>query len=604
MSNTDVERPYDDAPMSDPEPTPPPAPRRRRRWPWVVGLLVLLAVWGVFAALSLNQARERTQAGIDRLEQARDVLTPTGLVRGDGIELLRGAHGDFSEARDAVRSPLLAPLRVLPVVGRQVRSVESMTAAAADVVDAGVDAIDASRAELRRTKPQGAQRVVIAENLSSIAAEAHDRVRRVDLGPSEALVGPLRDARRRFARELRQLEEASLRSAQASRGMAEFLRGPSQYLVFAANNNEMRVGSGTFLSMGLLTVRDGAFDLGEMTPAVDYQLPPGAVEVRGDFADRWGWLEPNVEWRNLASSPLFPTQAKLASEMWTALGNPPVDGVLSLDPVALRALIQATHPVIIDGKQYGPNNVLEEIFLNQYQGIVGYPENQVRRDRLSDIARAAIQNLDGDFETVDLVDSLRAAADGRHIMGWSNKRVQQAGWSAAGIAGTVERNSLLLGVHNRGGNKLDQFLNVRADLATDTDENGTAVSIAVEMENTAPTGLPQYVAGPYPNAIGSEEGKYQGLLVAELPNLARDMSITGPAGEEMPLVAVGRDEEAWVVAAYIEAPRGATAEATVHFRLPEGARDLQVEPSARVPAIEWGYGAEEWRDEQGRDIAW
>jgi hypothetical protein len=335
------------------------------------------------------------------------------------------------------------------------------------------------------------------------------------------------------------------------------------------------------------------------------------VKIGGDFAKRWGWLEPNREWRNLASSPLFPSQASLASKMWTALGKPPVDGALALDPIALRALIQATHPVRVEGKQYGPNNVLGEIYLNQYSGIVGYPENQVRRDRLSQIARAAIQNLEGDFETVDLVDALRGAADGRHIMGWSRKRVEQLGWSAAGIAGTVERDSLLLGVHNRGGNKLDQFLNVTAALATKPDSLGTAVTVGVRMQNSAPEGLPQYVSGPYPNAIGSREGLYQGLLVAELPALARDMYITGPDGKRLPLVAVGRDGDAWVVSAYVEAARGAVARATVHFRLPPGARTIQVEPSARVPAIEWGYGAggaekavDQWRDEAAHDVAW
>jgi hypothetical protein len=345
-------------------------------------------------------------------------------------------------------------------------------------------------------------------------------------------------------------------------------------------------------------------DLGEMNPSVDYQLPPGAVKLTGDFAKRWGWLKPNEEWRNLASSPLFPTQAKLAARMWAARGNPPIDGVLALDPVALRALVRATHPVQVEGKQYGPNNLLQEIYLYQYSGIVGYPENQARRDRLSQIARAAIKNLEDDFNTVDLVDSLRGAAVGRHILGWSSDRVEQAGWTAAGVAGVMDRNSLLLGVHNRGGNKLDQFLQTTARLRTEGDDNGTAVTIRVAMHNTTPTGLPQYVAGPYPNAVGSREGRYQGLLVAELPALARDFFVTGPDGKRIPLVAVGKDEEQWVVAAYVEADRGATARATVHFRLPEGPDDLHVEPSARVPAIEWEYGAESWSDEQGHDVAW
>jgi hypothetical protein len=572
----------------------------------VVGILVVLGLWGAFTAQALNSARKHTQAGVDHLEEARDVLTPRGLVRGDGIDLLRDARTEFAAARRQVRSPLVAPLRVLPIVGRQVRSVDALTGAAADVVNAGVNAIDGARSQLRTVKPVGHQRVVLVQRLREVAAVAYAKIAGVDLGPSKALIGPLRDARDRFARELHKLEESTARSRDAAAGMAKFLKGPNRYLVFAANNNEMRVGSGTFLSVGTLTVNDGSFDLGEMRTTADLQVPADvAPKLTGDFAKRWGWLEPNQEWRNLAASPLFPTQAALAAKMWAALGNPKVDGVLALDPVALKALVQATHPVIVEGKQYGPDNLLPEVYLNQYYGITLTDEvQQARRDRLSAIARAAIQNLQGDFDTTELIDSLRVAAEGRHIIGWSKDKAEQGGWEAAGIAGRLEPESLLLGLHNRGGNKLDQFLDVQADLHTATDDKGTAVSIEVTVKNNSPTGLPQYVAGPYPNAIGSAEGLYQGLLVAELPHLARDLYITGPDGKRLTLNAVGRDGDQWVVAAYVEAARGQSTTATVHFRLPNGSRELSVEPSARVPAIEWRHDGEQWRDEGARDVSW
>src|SRR5689334_3978645 len=110
-------RPYDDEPMTDPAP-PARARRRRRRWPWVVGVLVVLLAWGAYTAKSLNDARKQAQAGNDQLAHARDVLTPTGLVRGEGIDVLQSAYRDFSGARDKVRSPLVLPLKFLPVVGR------------------------------------------------------------------------------------------------------------------------------------------------------------------------------------------------------------------------------------------------------------------------------------------------------------------------------------------------------------------------------------------------------------------------------------------------------------------------------------------------------
>jgi hypothetical protein len=596
---------YDDAPMTQ-LPTSRRA-RRRRRWPIVLVILAALVAWGVIAALKMNHARVRTQAGIDQLQQARDVLSPTGLVKGEGIDQLRAAETDFSSARRDIRSPFLTPLRWLPVVGRQVRSVDAMTGAAAQVVNAGVDAIEGARTALR-SPAHGHERVVIVQKLGVISDTAYRKITSVDLGPSKALIGPLQHARARFSTQLAKLADATQRSSEASKGMARFLEGPSHYLVFAANNNEMRVGSGTFLQVGEMTVSDGSFDLGPLTPSQELDLPPGAVQPTGDFAKRWGWLIPSQEWRNLGSSPLFPTQAVLATQMWGALGRGKVDGVLALDPVALRALIQATHPVTVDGKQYGPDNVLSEIYLSQYYGVQGDLSNvlnQARRDRLSLIARAAVDNLQGKFDTAKLADSLRQAAVGRHVLGWSSDKIEQQGWVAAGVAGTMQPDSLLLGVHNRGGNKLDQFLNVSSKITTTRDAQGTAVTLDVKMHNGSPTGLPNYVSGPYPLAVGSKEGLYQGLLVAELPSLARDMYITTPAGKRLPLAAVGADQTQWVVSTYIQAGRGQTAEAIVHFRLPPASRSMSIEPSARVPAVGWSHGSSDtWFDDQPHAIAW
>ena len=41
---------------------------------------------------------------------------------------------------------------------------------------------------------------------------------------------------------------------------------------------------------------------------------------------------------------------------------------------------------------------------------------------------------------------------------WSADPAEQAGWATVQVAGNVEAGLMLLGVHNRGGNKLDQFL--------------------------------------------------------------------------------------------------------------------------------------------------
>ena len=572
----------------------------------MLGVAVLaLVVWAVLAAAVLLRARRDTYAGIDKLQQAREVLTPKALVEGEGVDLLRDAQADFERAHSGVRSPLLAPLRVLPVIGRQVRAVDGMTNGAAEVVDAGTEAIEGAGDALDRAQPKGDARVAVVRELGAVVARASARLNAVDLGPGDALVGPVQSARERFDAELTDLRGAIGDMRDATDALAGFLQGPRRYLLLAANNAEMRVGSGTFLSAGVLKVERGNLELGDMRPIEEFEVPAGAVRIEGDLADRWGWLQPNREWRNLGASPWFDSQAALAAQMWKARTGEEVDGVLALDPIALRALLEATGPVEVEGVKIDAGNVVSEILLDQYRGLVGYPQDQPRRDRLNAIARAAMDSLEsGEWETVDLVDALRRAAGGRHVLAWSARSEEQRGWRGAGIAGDLEDESVLLGVHNRGGNKLDQFLDVRAAVSTTANGEGTEVRILVEMRNRAPEGLPQYVAGPFPAAEGAVEGLYQGLLVAELPRLARDFYMTDASGERLDLVAGGADGPSWVVASYVEVPRGASRRVVVRFRLPEGSNALVVEPSARVPAVAWTFAGDGWTDEAGRRIEW
>lgn len=583
-----------------------PNPPRRRRALWFAVGGVLVVAWAALVVAELAQVRRDTQSGIDKLESARDVLTPTGLVKGEGVDLLRDAQADFRRARNRVRSPLVAPLRILPVVGRQVRSVDALAGAATTVVDVGVEAVEDAGGLLDGSHPQGAERIALTRRLSEVAARSASRLARVDLGPGHALVGPIRDARLRFGEELGRLRDASRDMQDATEAFAGFLEGPRTYLVLAANNAEMRVGSGTFLSVGTLRVEGGQFSLSAMLPTEEFEVPDGAVPVEGDLADRWGFLKPNVDWRNLGSSPRFDTQAALAARMWEARGGGAIDGVLALDPVALQALLAATGPVSVEGVEIGPDNVVPEILLEQYRGLVGYPAEQERRDRLSGIARAAIDRLDsGDWDAVDLVDNLRRAGEGRHILAWSARPREQAGWEAAGLGGLLGDDSLLLGMHNRGGNKLDQFLKIRSRLtAEQTEGDETEVRVLVELRNEAPTGLPQYVAGPYPQAKGGAEGLYQGYVVAQLPRLARDLYVTDEAGKRMRLVAAGADGRGWVVAAYVDVPRGQSLTVVVHFRLPRGDRVLRVEPSAHVPVVEWSFGEDSWIDDHAQRVEW
>jgi hypothetical protein len=116
--------------------------------------------------------------------------------------------------------------------------------------------------------------------------------------------------------------------------------------------------------------------------------------------------------------------------------------------------------------------------------------------------------------------------------------------------------------------------------------------MVLHFENTAPPGLPPYVAGPY---AGTDlvAGEYQGVVAVNTPGVGSLPRLQGLPS----LLVAGRDGPTKVVAAGpLRLEPGQRARVTVRFVLPEGLDRLVVEPSARIPPISWRYRATRWVD--------
>jgi hypothetical protein len=584
-------------------------PRRSRRGRFVVaGVLVVVVLWTAVATYQMVQARRHAQQGLDRLESAQRQLDPAELIRGKGLPELRAAQHDFADAADAADSPFVTPFEILPVIGRQVRSVRALTAGSSTVVRVGVHAMEQSTKELDVTATAGPQRVALLSRLGEIGAEAADSLRGVGLGPGEALIGPLASARTKFARQLHKAQRAMADVRDASAGIGQMAVGPSKYLLLAANNSEMRTGSGMLLSAGVLSMQNGNFSLGPMTSVTDLQLFPGMVNATGDYQARWGWVDPTVDWRYLAMSPQFDVTGALAAQMWKARTGEDVDGVLALDPIALKALVKVSGPVDVQGTHIDADNIVHQILLQQYVDYAkdnptadgDVPANEQRRERNGDIARAIVDKLDQvGWHLSDLVDDLRTAARGRHVMFWSSKPEQQRAWRAAGVSGVLPRDGFMISIDNRSGNKLDQFLPVAADVTHHPVAGGTEVVVTVKIANLSPDGLPRYVQGPYtvPEFVA---GQYKGILNVNIPFVSRDIHLDGVER----IVAAGPDQTTRVVAGNISLLRGQAGTYTVRFTVPEGYEHLDVVPSARYPAIGYTAGAATWSDDGPHRVSW
>jgi hypothetical protein len=290
--------------------------------------------------------------------------------------------------------------------------------------------------------------------------------------------------------------------------------------------------------------------------------------------------------------------------MWEAHGGGPVDGVLAVDVRGLRALLAATGPVQVGDDEVTEDSVEGLLLHDQYAGLAygtdAQDEQADRRERLGDIARSVVADLQaGDLDLGALAGGLGQATGGRHLLAWAKDPAEQAGWKAAGVDGEVGPRSLLLSVLNRGGNKLDPFLDVSAEVTSKARaDGGRDVSVRVHLANRAPAGEPPYVSGPRPDQPDIPEGTYVGLLALTMPGAASDPALADGALRQV----VGRDGHSQVVATNVTLARGAERTVTVTFVLPKGADSVVVEPGARIPSTAWTVGSATWRDDQSRNV--
>lgn len=594
--------------------------RKHRRWIWL-GIFLLVVVWGALSARALLSARKEAELGLESLDHARDGLTPKDLLRGKGQDALNEARKHFAKAHDEADSFFLTPVKWIPVIGRQAQSVSALSGGAEVVTEVGARALgDANRIVDAVDHPSGAERVKLLRDLGTVAQAAKRDLVGIGLGPDSLLVSPLKKAHDKFDTRLGEVKTMVSDLVDASVGLAEFLQGPRRYLVIAANNSEARAGSGAFLSLGELQTANGKFDLGEMTPANAIQPKPGAVKVTDsndrDFVSRFGFLNPTADYRELAVTARFDVIAPLAVKMWKSSTGHDVDGVLVLDPVALKALLTATGPVQVDGTEYSKNNVLQEVFVNQYVGITTDVAQIERRDKLSKIARAAIKQLeDGNWDTVELFDALRKAGVGRHLLGWSSRPSENRAWLGAHIGGYFGPDSMLLSVQNRAGNKMDQFLTIDGKFEVGTGADGSSDVLAtITLKNSIPipiTKFPPYVIGPYPFNPTGEAGKYEGIFQVELPRLVRKnyLEVNGKRVKQSIAGSNGPDHR--VLGAPIALKPGESTTIIMHFTLPKGENSLQVAPTSRVlhpmlgrAAVIWSFDGQTWTDDTSRRVRW
>lgn len=561
----------------------PAMQRVTKRRKVLAGIVVVLA-WLGAAAWLLFDAGDHTEAGREALDLAREGATPASLLDDATDASLADAGDHFATARSRLRNPLVAPLRLVPVVGRHIRAADRVVGTAAGATDLAAEGVADLRTLADRPLRTGPERIAALEALATLMAGTHTGLAELDPGSPDALITPLSEAVVDLTEERDDTRESLVRAEAATRALVGVLEGPEPYLLLGANNGEMRAGSGMFLSATALRFADGSFELGDVRPTQELVLPAGSVPAEGDLADNWPWLDPGRDFRNLALSADFPQSAAMAVQMWEKVpGGEPVGGVIAVDVDALRGLLRVVGPVEVDGVRYTVDTVRGELLRDQYDRFVD--DRDQRRDQLGEVARAVFARFEsGDWELEEMATALTEAVQGRHLMVWASDPDDGEAWAGVGADGHLTDRSVAVSLLNRGANKLDSFVDTQLDIEAAPLETGaTRLTLTYRITNDAPDGGATYVVGP--NIVGMAPGEYRGIAVVNLPAGVTDVSIDGVtptlSGVDGPTVVVGGE---------IALQRGAATTVTVSAIVPRQVTTVTLEASARIPRTELTIG--------------
>jgi hypothetical protein len=477
-----------------------------------VAAAVLSLLWLLAAALQLGAAATALREAAAAMPAAREA------VASQQLEASRDAVGTLrTESRTAaghLRSPFVAPFRLLPVVGADLRVATDLAVASADLGDAVevvLTTLDKLPGGLAALAPRGGRLPVdaleqLAPPLRLAAAAKAAAAERVGAGAPSGRIAPVSDAHSTALDLLEPLADQLDLTARLAGELPWLLGadGPRTYL-FAASTPAALGGTGGFLgSISLLTIDEGRLTFGDFEATNRLEnLPRGALPppVEEDAA-RWDRYGGTGAWLTLNRSPHFPAAASAMQRLWEATRGDPLDGMIVADPFALEALLELAGPQQIpDLGTIDADQVVAYVSNEAYDDFDD--PNEERKEVLGAVAAAAFNGFLESAEEpgADVVTRLGALVDGGHLLVHATDTSVQETLVAAGAAGELGdgHSDLLSVVLNSGtASKVDFYAERRITHKVSLRADGSARSeLELRLRNEAPTsGVPSYVIGP------------------------------------------------------------------------------------------------------------
>lgn len=495
--------------------------RRRGHRPWYTRITrdrVLIALLAVLVLLLLLFALQALRANSSlRLAASQAELLQNQIVAGDDAaakETLASLQDSAGRAHSTTDGVLWNVGSKVPWLGKNVEAVQTVSRVVDDISTEAMPPVVALTKEInlntfspRNGKVNLAAINEIAPSVAKVE-EALDGARdELDGIEADSLLVPLRGPVGTIQFKIDSAYSAAESADLAARLLPPMLGGDGtrRYLLMVQNNAEVRSTGGIAGSYAILKAKDGRLSMGFQGSIQDLKQfsEPVLPMTKGEARIFAPTLVTNLLDSNF--TPDFPRTGEIAKAMVEKGLDTDVDGVLSVDPVALGYILAGTGPVKIKGSPVvlDQTNAVD-LLLNKTYTLL--PD----RDQQDAVFKTAARSI---FDVVKrgrgeprlVIDGMVRSAEENRLLVWSSHPEEQDLIQPSALSGELSGNGgrtphvgLYLG--DAASTKMEYYLNYRTNvtagrcLAGDIQEISTTTELVSEAPANAAK-LPKAVTG-------------------------------------------------------------------------------------------------------------
>jgi hypothetical protein len=480
----------------------------------LLGVVVLVGAWLGWRAWQVNRD----------LGAAADDATAlqTALEDGDQASIDRSL-ADLQEhsasAVDHTGGVSWGLLTHVPVVGDDARGVRLVSDVMSDLSNDGLEPLVRTATQLDSLLPvDGRISIDAVRSLQEPVAQAQAALANADRQladeDSGGFVERFRDKYRDLAGKVSDASR-TMDAAHTALDVLPSMLGDGEqrhYLLVFQNNAEIRATGGLPGAVSLVQATDGKIELTRQVAASSFGQRQAPVLPLTEVERELYGPQLGTYFQDANFTPDFPRTADLMRARWEETYDDDLDGVLSVDPVALSYLLAATGPVQVGEVTLTADNAVDEL-LNQV--YLRYPDPAQQDRFFRTVARAVFGTISsgGGASPRDLLSALARGADEGRIYVHSFDTDEQsalAGSRAAGELGTEATSKPLVNVtlNDTTGSKMSYYLRYSVHVMSTYCEGGVqGLSAHARLTSQAPAdaaSLPDSITGA--GAFGVKPG--------------------------------------------------------------------------------------------------